>query len=478
MPQTENRQPQSAIDLNPRSPFGRHTLVGLNVFFNQFAQQFPDVLGIRVQDPMLGGKGVAPLTTTFNSMIQQADTGTATAAVTRVRQTRDRLVAKVKVENLAGHKFPSGVGFRRAFLTFEVLDADGHDLWVSGRATPTGVLVGPDGKAIPGEFMWKSECQPKSAGEQTFQPHYETITRQDQVQIYQELVRDPRGRLTTSFLSLADVVKDNRLLPRGWTPSVELAEREGLGSPKLSAEELVHHVLPDLPDGRGGQVKDPWYEPKSAGGLGGGGDALTYSIPLADLLGAQPASVRVTLYYQAIPPFYLQDRFCTTPTRPDTARLFFVAGHTDLTGTRAEGWKLQVVSSGTVAVAPQASVARAGARSRQVDASSLRADRKASRPRSDGEGGRDLRMPFLVKVGADREQRPLRESRMHISTGFSRLRARSEPPPLRRQNRPCSGPAPVAGSASRGPVERQNARHDPRPSARAFPRGSRCRPAR
>jgi hypothetical protein len=350
MPQTENRQPQSAIDLKARSPFGRHALVGLNVFFNQFAQQFPDILGIRIQDPMLGGRGVAPLTTTFNSMIQQADTGTATAAVTSVRTSGDRLVAEVRVENLAGHKFPSGVGFRRAFLTFEVLDAGGKDLWVSGRTTPTGVLVGPDGTPIAGEFMWQSECRPETKAEQTFQPHYRTVTRQDQAQVYQELIRNPRGRLTTSFLSLADVVKDNRLLPRGWTPSVELARREGLGSAKLSAEALTRRVLPDLPDGHGGEVHDPWYEPKSKkGGLGGGGDTLTYAVPLAELKGV-PASVRVTLYYQSIPPSYLQDRFCSTPTQPDTARLFFVAGHTNLDSTRAEGWKLQVVSSGAVAV--------------------------------------------------------------------------------------------------------------------------------
>lgn len=74
-------------------------------------------------------------------------------------------------------------------------------------------------------------------------------------------------------------------------------------------------------------------------------------MPLADLLGRTPASVKVTLYYQSIPPGYLQDRFCTTPASPDTARLFFVAGHTNLDGTRAEGWKLQVVSSGAVALA-------------------------------------------------------------------------------------------------------------------------------
>ena len=349
-PQTENRQPESEIDLEPRSPFARHTLVGLNVFFNLFAQQFPDILGIRIQDPMLGGKGVAPLQTTYNSMIQQADTSTAKVSVTGLQFKDRQLVAGVLVENLAGHKFPSGVGFRRAFLTFEVLDGEGDPLWVSGRAAPTGELVDEEGRSLAGEFFWKTGCEPMTAAEQTFQPHYEVITRQDQAQVYQELARDPRGRITTSFLSIANEVKDNRLLPRGWYPSLKLAEAEGLGSPKLSARDLVHHVLPDLPDGKGGSVNDPWYKPKSEGGLGGGGDALTYAIPLADLGGGVPASVRVTLYYQAIPPFYLQDRFCTAPTKPDTGRLFFLAGHVNLDGTRAEGWKLQVVSSGEVSV--------------------------------------------------------------------------------------------------------------------------------
>ena len=76
----------------------------------------------------------------------------------------------------------------------------------------------------------------------------------------------------------------------------------------------------------------------------------------------------MTLYYQAIPPCYLQDRFCTTPTRPDTARLFFVAGHTNLDNTRAEGWKLQVVSSGVVPVGTAGAVVSAVAR-RTVDPS-------------------------------------------------------------------------------------------------------------
>jgi hypothetical protein len=360
MPQTENRLAQTDIDLKPRSPFARHTLVGLNVFFNLFAQQFPDVLGIRVQDPMLGGHGVAPLTTTYNSMIQQADATTAKVSVTGLKLAGDQLTADVRVENLAGHKFPSGVGFRRAFLAFEVLDAAGKAIWTSGRTSPAGELVDAAGKPIAGERMWKSGCRPMTVAEQAndYQPHYETITRQNQVQIYQELVKDPQGKLTTSFLSLAHELKDNRLLPRGWNPSLALAEAEGLGSPKLSAKDLVERVLPDLPDGQGGHVDDPYYKPKSEGGLGGGGDALTYAVPLAALGGAQPASVRATLYYQSIPPFYLQDRFCTAVNQPDTSRLFFLAGHLNLDGTRAEGWKLQVVSSGVVKVKADERVSR------------------------------------------------------------------------------------------------------------------------
>jgi hypothetical protein len=352
MPQTENRLPMSDIDLKPRQPFARHTLVGLNVFFNKIAQQFPDILGIRVQDPMLVSRGVAPLATTYDSMIQQADNETATVSVTGVGIDGGRLTARVQVQNLAGHKLPSGVGFRRLFVELSVLDADGKPIWMSGRTSPTGVIVDESGEPVKGEFFWRNGCGPMTAAEQKdwFQPHYQTITRQNQVQIYQELERDPRGRLTTSFLALAHDLKDNRLLPKGWDPSVERARKAGLGSPKLSAEDLIHDILPKLPSGAGGQVQDPDYLPRSQGG-GGGGDTLTYTIPLSDLKGARPATVQARLFYQAMPPYFLQDRFCTAPEKPDTSRLFFVTGHLDLSGTRAEGWKLMVVSSGAVAVA-------------------------------------------------------------------------------------------------------------------------------
>ena len=59
--------------------------------------------------------------------------------------------------------------------------------------------------------------------------------------------------------------------------------------------------------------------------------------------------MKATLYYQATPPYYLQDRFCTSKSE-DTQRLYFLAGHLNLDGTAAEGWKLEVVSTGPVRV--------------------------------------------------------------------------------------------------------------------------------
>jgi hypothetical protein len=345
-PETDNRRPRKEIDLPARQGFARHTLVGLNAFLILMAQQFPDVLGIRIQDPMLVSNGVAPFATAYNTILQQADHETATIRVTRTQKTATELVAEVTVQNLVGHKFPSGVGFRRAFIEFVVLGAAAAPLWTSGRTNTLGVLVDERGNAVSGEYFWKPDCgvMPLEEQKDNYQPHFQVITRQDQVQIYQELTLDPQDKLTTSFLSIARRLKDNRLLPDGWDPDPGLAEREKLGSVKLPVPELIQELLPVLPPAadQSAAAHDPDFV--------GGSDALTYRVPLRDLAGA-PASVKATLYYQAIPPFYLQDRFCTTGTQPDTQRLYALAGYLQLDNTRAADWKLEVVSSGVVPLA-------------------------------------------------------------------------------------------------------------------------------
>ena len=348
-PEVEHGLPGKDIDIEEREGFARHTLAGLNVFLIKMAQQFPDVFGIPTQDPMLVKKGLPSLIRTEQKMIDQADDEVATIAVKDVNVEYGTLKAEVAIENLVGHKFPSGVGFRRAFVEFNVMDRTGNSIWSSGGTNGAGVIIDKDGVPIDGELWWKDDCSALSSpGAPKFQPHFQTINSTRQAQIYQELVTAPSdavpnpscekgdvtpgGNLTTSFLSICESVKDNRLLPHGF---LDLADRielsQFLGAKADLAEETGAHHVGD----------DPHYKT-------GGGDAFTYEIPLSDMDG-EPVTVQATLNYQSIPPFYLQDRFCTAKGS-DRDRLYFLAGHLNLSGTEAENWRFQIVQTDPVAV--------------------------------------------------------------------------------------------------------------------------------
>jgi hypothetical protein len=348
-PQAEHTLPPRDINLPVRAGFGKHTLVGLNIFLLKMAGQFPDVLGIRPTDPMLTGKGVDSIPTAEAAMIDQAVNKTATVTIDDVKNDGNELSARVTVINRVGHKFPSGVGFRRAFIEFNVLDVDNKVLWSSGRTNGSGVIIDNDGAPLAGELWWKDDCSARiDPDARIHQPHYKEITRQNQAQIYQELVaappdvpaprcgigEPPQGPLTTSFLSVCRIVKDNRLLPHGF---LGLNDRKRIAVALGAKEDLAEDTAPV------GVGDDPDYRT-------GGGDALIYRVPLAALTGTRkPAAIQATLYYQATPPFYLQDRFCTSNSA-DTKRLYYIAGQLNLAGTPAQDWKLRVVTSGPVSL--------------------------------------------------------------------------------------------------------------------------------
>lgn len=385
-PETDYRLPPREIDLPVRDNYARHYLVGLNVFFVKMAQQFPDVLGIPTQDQGTGGS-VPPLIVTEQAMLDQAadETATIEARIVASDAAAGTLEADVTVKNLVGHKFPSGVSFRRAFIEFSVLDKNGEVLWASGRTDETGVLVDEHGDHIRGEFWWEPDCSARRENLKPHQPHYEAVTKQDQAQIYQELYMRNRSpvRLTTSFLSIGEHVKDNRLQPRGFLPEadrVKIARALGDATPLPPPHQGRDSELPILPDASGSALPDENFgsdeavgphgramrDPDYSSGLGQ--DTLRYSV---SGLARPPASVRARLYYQATPPFFLQDRFClatkakpapaagTAPSTPsgidhtttaDTERLYFLAGHLNLDGTEAESWKLQVARAAVARV--------------------------------------------------------------------------------------------------------------------------------
>ncbi len=112
-PESDNTLEPDEIDLQVREGFARHTLVGLNVFFVEMAKQLPDLLGIRTQDPMMVKNGLDPILLTDRAMLEQAANETARIGVSEIKKNGNTLNAKVSITSKVGHKFPSGVGFRR-----------------------------------------------------------------------------------------------------------------------------------------------------------------------------------------------------------------------------------------------------------------------------------------------------------------------------------------------------------------------------
>jgi hypothetical protein len=306
---TTNRLPDEEITLTERDNFARHSLHGLNIFLNEMFQQFPLILGYRQIDVMTGTFSVPGLITGRDSMVEMARNETAVIGVETLETTPDgRLRAVVRVDSLVGHYLPTGVGFRRMFIEFLVRDAEGNVLWASGRTNGLGAIVkGTTNEILPSE-------EPINNPDDQFQPHYQTITRDDQAQIYEEVIEDSEGNVTTSFLRRANEVKDNRIRPKGFDPAVF---NSPFFSPYIQALAVLH----------GEERFDPHYTDIDLTGS----DVIEYLVTLDSETLSRVRDVQVTLYYQAIPPSYLQERFMDASAGPaesdEIKRLYYITSH-------------------------------------------------------------------------------------------------------------------------------------------------------
>ncbi len=319
---TTHRLPDDKITLTPRPNYLRHSLHGLNVFLNEMFQQFPLLLGVRQIDYMGASTTQPALITGAESMLRMARHESADIAIKDVQRSTGEITATVHVTNKTGHYLPSGVGFRRLFIEFIAEDANGKPVWASGRTDALGfILDGIGDKRLPTE---------NGIAQRDYQPHYQDITSGSQVQIYQELIKDSAGFLTTSFLRRVQPVKDNRLRPRGFDPKVFLNNP----SPYI---RLLGEV-------EGQAANDPFYTDPTRTGA----DEVRYDIKLPPADIARIARLRATLYSQSIPPYYLQQRFADAAAGPkqsnEIQRLYYLTSHLNTgQGARIENWKLALV---------------------------------------------------------------------------------------------------------------------------------------
>ena len=141
LPDVENLLPHEDVTIPFREDYKRHAFVGLNAVLVEMFKQFDATLGLKIDDYMTSASNGPDLS--IEMMALQARDDTADVSVT-ARPMAGGVEAQVTVVNKTGHRFPSGVGFRRA-TTERYLDAAKlslHFLKLGREAGILGITIG------------------------------------------------------------------------------------------------------------------------------------------------------------------------------------------------------------------------------------------------------------------------------------------------------------------------------------------------
>jgi len=192
MPVIEGETSISSVLGVPREAVSRHVFRGGNILM-------PRILNAHRQE-----LSVAALPQELETTVLQTEknlhTAAATVSLVNAGVEKDVLRTEVVITNLAGHKLPSAYPSRRSWIHFTVWDAVGEIVFESGGLNTDGSIRG----------------NANDADGTRFEPHHLEIDHPEQVQIYEAVMGDPDGAVTTVLLSAMTYLKDNRLLPEGF----------------------------------------------------------------------------------------------------------------------------------------------------------------------------------------------------------------------------------------------------------------------
>ncbi len=178
-----------------REGYRSHAFVGGNAFMLDMLREHSDDLYVEAEPEQL--RAMAQATR------DQLATRTATLQLGEVALVDGELRFDLTVQNLTGHKFPTGYPARRAWLRLEVL-VDGEPVFVSGACDAEGRIQGvEDPLRIP---------------------HTSVIRAPGDVVVYEMVADDAQGAPTTYLTKMVERRKDTRLLPRGFRVDSPLAE--------------------------------------------------------------------------------------------------------------------------------------------------------------------------------------------------------------------------------------------------------------
>ena len=244
------------IFLSGRKPFALHRFQGANTHMMSLIKNFKDSLGLNIPDSIFQEQ--------IDATLNFLQTKAVELNVEEIYVDNDSLVLEVFIKNKSGHKFPSGYPSRRAFLEVVVSSTEHDTLFHSGKMREDYRL-----EQIEGHY----------------EQHYDFIKNEDQVQVYELVPGDENGEFTTILLRAFSPLKDNRLVPKGFS---------------------IAHSVYDTTLLAGEVLNDPNFNWEN-NAEGSGTDRIIYKIGLDGYDGL--ANISCRLRYQSVPPEWVDELF-------------------------------------------------------------------------------------------------------------------------------------------------------------------------
>ncbi len=243
MPEVKGATPVTALYGPMREGARRHVFVGANFVIAGMLNDHHDDLAVEALPEEL--KEASARTREF------LQTQAARVTIERVEEMPGKVAIEVVAQNLSGHKLPTAFPSRRAWLHLMVKDGSGNVVFESGKLHADGSIEG--------------NANDEDATK--FEPHYREITKPDEVEIFEPILADAQGKVTTGILSAARYAKDNRLLPAGFDKATANGDIQVVGDaaqdPNFTDRgSQVRYVVPrGNATGKLTIVAELWYQP-------------------------------------------------------------------------------------------------------------------------------------------------------------------------------------------------------------------------
>jgi hypothetical protein len=244
MPELTGDSPVTSLFGQLRQGARHHTFLGGNFFMLRMLSNHRDDLSVTALPEELNANA--------RRTLDFLQSHSARVSIRNVDVEARKLHVDILVENLTGHKLPTAYPSRRAWLHVVIKDRDGRVVFESGALNADGSIKGNINDVDPTRF----------------EPHYREITGDDQVQIYESILKDPDSHVTTGLITAVGYLKDNRILPSGFD--------------KTSAEKDIQVI--------GDAAQDPNFTDK--------GNLVRYSAPVDPSSG--PFHIEAELWYEPI----------------------------------------------------------------------------------------------------------------------------------------------------------------------------------